>query len=435
MTATRSWLPFALAIAAFISPAAAQQPNWTAETSDPNRLGWMRGSPPPPDRIITFADGRYFSFPQMRWTVCNFRDLMPTRVVSRGTGAPTPWPRAINPAIADVSFEVSGENRRMTVRESLDAAFADGFVVVHDGRIVFEHYAGCLSDGGTHGAMSMTKSMVGLLAEILIAEGRLDPAARVTAYVPELSPSAFGDATVREVMDMTTAIVFSEDYANPDADIWRHAAAGNPLPKPADYRGPRSYHEFLVTVRKDGRHGEAFGYRTPNTDVLGWIVARVGGMPVTDLLSEKIWRPMGAETDAYLSVDSTGTPFAGGGMTANLRDLARIGQLLLDEGRLGDRQILPVAVVRSIRAGGSREAFEKAGYRQLSGWSYRSMWWVTHNANGAYMARGVHGQSLYVDPAARVVIARFASHPTAGNAAIDPVTLPAYAEIVRALRR
>ncbi|MFM7788010.1 MAG: serine hydrolase, partial [Microcystis panniformis] len=137
---------------------------------------------------------------------------------------------------------------------------------------------------------------------------------------------------------MTTALDYSEDYADPKAEVWQHAAAGNPLPKPEGYTGPSTYFQFLQTVQKKGEHGQSFGYKTINTDVLGWLIARVTGQPLTEVLSEKIWSQIGADIDAYFTVDSIGTPFAGGGLNAGLRDLARFGQMILDEGKVGDRQ-------------------------------------------------------------------------------------------------
>jgi hypothetical protein len=304
---------------------------------------------------------------------------------------------------------------------------------MHKGRVVYEFYSGCLDASKRHGAMSMTKSFVGLLGEMLVAEGQLDADQLVKNYIPELSESAFGDATVRQVLDMTTGLKYSEDYADPDVEVWQHAATGNPLPKPDDYTGPRTYFEFLQTVEKEGEHGASFAYKTINTDVLGWLISRVTGQPITEVLSEKIWSKIGADQDAFISVDSIGTPFAGGGLNAGLRDIARFGQMLLEDGKVGEQQVVPAVVIQTICAGGDRQAFKDAGYSLLAGWSYRSMWWVTHNEHGALMARGVHGQSLYIDPEASMVIARFASHPVAGNAAIDPTTLPAYEAVADVL--
>ena len=382
---------------------------------------------------MRFDDGSYFRFPALRWSVSHFRELMPTVNVSRGLGAPVPLPRALRADIDGLRFTPLGAKEPMTWAESLAANYTDGIVVLHRGRVVYERYFGALTEQGQHGAMSITKSFTGTLGAMLVAEGTLDPSRRVADYVPELAASAFGSATVRQVLDMTTGLRFSEDYADPNAEVWAHAQAGSPLPKPKDYAGPRSYYEYLQTVQLEGRHGDAFAYRTVNSDALGWIIARVTGRSVAALLSERIWSRLGAEQDAYMTVDSTGTPFAGGGLNTGLRDLARFGEMLRNGGRHNGQQIVPRAVVDDIRRGGDREAFVHAGYTLLQGWSYRNMWWVTHGANGAFMARGVHGQRLYVNPGAGVVIARYASHPVASNAANDPTTLPAFDALARHL--
>ena len=399
---------------------------WTSKNSDPGLFNWMVGSPPPDDRIIRFEDGTYFQFPQMRWSVCHFDQLMPTKRVSRGLSAPIPLQRDTIQGLNKLTFIPMNGETPMTWAEAFEANFTDGIVVLHHGKIVYERYSGAFAPEGRHAAMSLTKSYVGLLAEILIEEGKLNEGKRVREYIPQLADSAFGDATVRQVLDMTTGLAYSEDYADPKAEVWMHAAAGNPLPKPKDYSGPRTYFEFLQTVNKKGEHGKAFGYKTVNTDVLGWLISRLTGKSLTEVFSVRIWSRLGMEQDAFFTVDSIGTPFAGGGLSAGLRDMARFGQMMLDEGRFAGKQIIPGRVIERIRDGGSKEAFAKAGYKTLHGWSYRSMWWISHNEHGAYMGRGVHGQSLYIDPMAEMVIARFASNPVAGNAKNDPITLPAF---------
>jgi len=403
--------------------------------SDPARLGWMVGSPPPPDRILRFEDGSYFTFPALRWSVSNFRQLMPTVNVSRGIGAPLILEQSFRGDIDAMTFLPIGSDRPMSWRESLLANYTDGIIVLHRGQTVYERYFGVLKPEGQHAAMSVTKTFIGTLAAMMVADGTLQSERKVADYVPELKRSAFGNATVRQLMDMTTGIRFSEDYADPTAEVWMHAAAGNPLPKPKDYDGPRSYYEFLQTVQPEGVHGDAFHYRTANTDALGWVLARVSGRSIAQLLSERIWSRLGAEQDAYMSVDSTGTPFAGGGLNMGLRDLAKFGEMVRKNGRFNRQQIIPEAAVADIRKGADPRRFAKAGYKLLDGWSYRSMWWVTHNEHGVFMARGVHGQALYIDPAAEMVIARFASHPEAANAANDPTTLPAFHALGRFLMR
>lgn len=412
----------------------AQSAALSAEESDPRVLGWMEGFPPPPEKLVMQPDSNFFSFPKLRWTVCHLRELLPTEQVSRGLGGPNPLEYALDEAAIDaLTFTPMGSKESMTWKESLSTNYTDGMLILHKGKIVYERYFGCLDETGKHGAMSMTKSMTGLLAETLVAEGKLDENALVSTIIPELTDSAFGNATVRQVMDMTTGLAYSENYSDPKADIWVYSAAASPLPKPKDYKGPDGYFEYLQTVKPEGKHGEAFGYKTINSDALGWIISRVSGKEVTELLSERIWSRMGAEQDAYITVDGKGVPFAGGGLSAGLRDLGRVGQLMLNEGKINGQQLFPARVVANIRAGGDKEAFQKGGFKTLAGGSYRSMWWVFHNKHGAFAARGVHGQTIYVDPTADMVLVRFASFPHAKNGLIDPTSLPAYQAVAEYL--
>lgn len=298
---------------------------------------------------------------------------------------------------------------------------------------MFERYFGALTAANQHASMSVTKSFTGTLGAALLADGLLDENTAVLDYVPELVGSAFADATIRQLLDMTTALHYSENYSDPNAEAWKFSATGNPTPQP-DYSGPVGYFEYLQTVQKEREHGEAFGYKTVNADALGWIIARVTGKSVASLLADKVWSRIGMEQAAYYQVDTKGIPFAGGGLSAGLRDMARFGELVRNEGEWQGEQILPRAAILDIKKGGSQEAFTKAGFSGLEGWSYRNMWWVTHNADGAFAARGVHGQTIYIDPRAEMLVVRYASHPLAANAASDPYSLPAYAAVAHHLQ-
>ena len=397
-----------------------------AQASDPMTLGWMQGQPPAPDKTISPGDPDAFSFPKLRWTFCHFNQLMPVAAVDRGPEAAAALPEALDPAIGDVVFTPLGGGEQMTWDAAFEANYSDGVIVLHHGRVVYERYGGCLTPEGLHGAMSVTKSLAGLMAEALIVEGRLDEAAPITSLIPELKDSAFGDATVRQVLEMTTALDYSEDYADPEADVWTYSAAGSAFPKGPDYTGPRGIYEALEGIRKDGAHGDAFGYKTPNADGVGWLVARVTGRSVADHLSQTVWSKLGQRREAYYTVDALGTPFTGGGFNANLRDMARYGQMILDGGRVGDEQVVPEPAIARLRQGGDPAKFAKAGYDLLSGWSYQGQWWITHDDHDSFAARGVHGQTIWIDPRADMVIVRFASHPVAANAASDPTSLPAY---------
>ena len=421
------------------APLAAASQTLTAQESDPRVLGWMEGFPPPPDKLITQPDSNYFSFPKLRWSVCHLREFLPTEQISRGTGAPRPLSYLPPADFADMrqqidalTFLPQNSDTPMTWEDSLYANYTDGMLILHKGQVVYERYFGCLDGDGQHAAMSMTKSVTGLLAEILVAEGALDDTLLVRDVIPEIGDSAFATATVRQVMDMTTWVKYSENYSDPNADIWLYSAAASPLPKPEGYDGPNGYWEYLQQVAPEGEHGAEFHYKTINSDMLGWIISRVSGMEVTELASARLWRPMGAEQDAYQTVDGKGVPFAGGGISAGLRDLGRLGQLVLDEGRIGERQLFPAEVTQKIAAGGDRAVFG-TGFPTIGAGSYTSQWWVFHNDHGAFAARGVHGQTIYIDPTAEMMLVRFASYPRAQNGFIDPTSLPAYQAVAEFL--
>ncbi|WP_459199468.1 serine hydrolase domain-containing protein [Ralstonia pseudosolanacearum] len=404
------------------APVVPEQRPLTAAESDPVRMGWMRGFPPAPDRIIRF-DLAGNLFPRTRYSFSHMREFVPTRTVWRGDGPVSRLPRAERD-IGGAPF-TDAEGRRRTFADMLALTYTDGILVMHRGQVVYERYFGALDAHTPHIAMSMTQSFVGTLAAMLAADGRLDPAAPVTQYVPEFKDSAYGDATVRQVMDMTVGVRYSEHDADPDADVWRYARAGGMLPRPAGDPGPANLYDYLKTLRKEGEHGAAFADKTVNAEVLAWIVRRASGQSLTALLSARIWQPMGAQGDAYFTLDSIGTE-SGGGLNTTLADLARFAEMLRNDGRFNGRQILPRVVIDDIRRGGDPARFAQAGYATLPGYSYRDMWWVSGDDHHTFEARGIHGQRIYIDPVAQMTIVRYASHPIAANAVNDPVTHRAY---------
>lgn len=400
-----------------------------ARASCPVALGWMQGEAPPEARRIRFDDGTAYQFPQLRWSFCNLDRLVPTATVPRGDAPPWGLPSRLRDDIDALSFQPVASRVRTTWAQAMDDTYTDGVLVLHRGRVVHERYQGGLGPAQRHTAMSVTKSVVGLLAAMLVHDGELDEHAQLTHYEPALAATGFAGATVGQALDMTTALDYSEDYADPRAGIWRHTQAGGVLPRPPGYDGPRSFSAFLRTVGPAGPHGHAFGYRTVNTDALAAVMRRVTGLDLAAHLSQRLWRRLGAEHDAFFTVDSEGTPFAGGGLNTTLRDLARLGEMLRNDGWADGRQLVPAAVLARIRAGGCPECFARARQPMMRGWSYRAMWWITHNPHGAWMARGVHGQTLYIDPVAEMVVARYASHPLPANLASDPTALRGWAAL------
>jgi CubicO group peptidase (beta-lactamase class C family) len=406
-----------------------------ADASDPDTLGWMQGSPPPPAKQIRFADDRFFEFPQIRWSLAHMRELAPTAAIWRGNAAPSDLgavPRDLAPSIDALAF-ADMHGRKLSWAQSLKDTYTDGIVVLHRGRRIYERYFGALQAHRPHACFSITKSYAATLAATLLHERALDETKAVSYYLPEMIGTAFEDASLRHVLDMQIGVKYSELYADPKAHIWDYARAGGMRPRPPGYQGSDNFYEYLRTLRKEGAHGAAFAYKTVNTEVLCWVMKRVTGAALEELLSRRIWSQIGCEEDGYLTVDSIGVAMGGGGMSASLRDLCRFGELLRCEGAWHGKQVIPAEVIADIRRGAEPAKFAMAGYTLLPGYSYRNMWWVSHNELGVFEARGIHGQRLYIAPKAELVIARFCSHPIATSAANDPVTLPAFAAMSQLL--
>ena len=405
-----------------------------ADASDPNALGWMQGSPPQPAQLIRFQDDRFLEFPQIRWTLSHMRELAPTTAVWRGDGRPSDLgvaPR-LEASIEALAF-TDLQGRNLTWAQSLQGTYTDGIIVLHRGRRIYERYFGALQAQRPHACFSITKSYAATLAATLLHERVLDETQTVSHYLPEMIGTAYEDATLRQVLDMQIGVDYSELYADPNAHIWDYGRAGGLRPRGPDYAGPGNFYEYLRTLRKQGAHGAAFAYKTINTEVLCWVMKRVTGIALQDMLSERIWSRIGCEEDGYLTVDTIGVAMGGGGLSASLRDLCRFGELMRCDGAWQGRQVLPAEVTADIRRGADPAKFAMAGYTLLPGYSYRNMWWVSHNSLGVFEARGIHGQRLYIVPKAELVIARFCSHPVASSAANDSITLPAFAAMSRLL--
>lgn len=405
------------------------------EASDPQRLNLMRGSPPPVGQRIRFEDDEFYRFPQIRWSLSHMRELVPTTSIWRGVGAPAPLALNDRSAAIDALQFNTLDGRQSDWRQSLYDTYTDGILVMHRGRCVYERYFGELQPQRPHACFSITKSYAATVAAMLLHEGVLDESKLIPFYLPEMQNTAYGDASLRQVLDMQVGVQYSETYADPLAEIWKYGRAGGMRPRPAGYTGPTNFYDYLVSLQKQGAHGEAFAYKTINTEVLCWVMTRVSGVAWSQLLSERLWSRLGCEEDGYVSVDSIGVAMGGGGLNATLRDMARFGELMRCEGAIGTRQVIPAAVIADIKGGADPEKFDAAGYTLLPGYSYRNMWWVAPRSAGLIEGRGIYGQRLYIATREELVVARFASHPIATSAANDPITLPAFAALGRALSR
>jgi CubicO group peptidase (beta-lactamase class C family) len=404
------------------STAFAEPPKTAAE------MGIMQGSPP--EKLIDIS--KWDKGPDNRWAFQHISEIIPTANISRGSGTPT--------ALTRMPLDISGlvfknhDGKEMTIKEMLDATYTDGFIVLQDGKVLFEKYYNGMTPGTRHLLMSVSKSVTGTLAGKLVMDGRLNPDSKVVDYIPELKESpGFAEATVREVLDMTTSIVFSEDYADPNAEVVFHEEA-------TAWRGrtpiaDKGLFAFAKTIKKDKReHGELFHYASINTDVLGWLIERASGQRYIDFMRDAVWSKLGAEHDAQISVDYRGAAVANGGYCITLRDLARFSQMVLDDGFYNGQQIIESGWIDNIRFNGKNSAWKPTKYGKI--WPdgfYRNQWYITKDDQESLFAIGVNGQHIWINPTNRVVIVKYSSWPISADAESGAMTISGMDAIARQL--
>ncbi len=350
--------------------------------------------PPPPEAQVTLANWR--TAPFNRWAFRHVRELIPTAEIPNDPAAVRPLPEA---PMSVPGFEEMAEG-------------CDALLVLHRGRIVAERYGEGMTAETPHILMSVSKSLSGLLAGILADAGRLDAEAPVSRYVPEIEDTVYRGATVRHLLDMRVGILFDEDYLATSGPIvaYRQATGWNPVDPAAPPPDLRSFYSRLTEA--DGEHGGRFHYVSTNTDLLAWVIERAAGERYADLMSRLLWAPAGAGRPACITVDRLGAPRAAGGMCVTARDLARIGQAMVEGGSRDGRQVLPQGWIDDIERAGDPEAWDAGDFAPFfpgRAMHYRSQCYVLRGANPLIFGIGIHGQNLYVDRRAETVVVRLSS--------------------------
>ena len=380
--------------------------------------GMMVGFPPSPETQVTLANWR--QHPYSTWAFSNVRELLPTANIAHDPANV----RTLGTALEDLGHVDLGDG--MTLARYLDATWTDGYVVLQDGAVVHETYRNAAGPTQPHILMSVSKSMLGVLAGILAHKGKLDLSAPVTVYVPEVRSTAWNKATVQNVLDMRVGILFDEDYEATSGPIveYRKSTGWNPLGPGDTPSDLRSF--FSQLTETDGPHEGRFHYVSPNTDLAAWIIERATGTRYADLMSQHLWQPMGAGDSAYITVDRLGAPRAAGGMCVTARDLARVGQLIVDGGMAGTTQVIAPEWIDDLFNAGDPAAWAKGDfvdYFNGRDMHYRNKWYVLRGDRPMAFGSGIHGQNLWVLPHERVVIAKTSSRPMAQDAATGALNL------------
>jgi CubicO group peptidase (beta-lactamase class C family) len=369
-------------------------------------MGIMQGFPPPPEKRPSLANWDLAPF--NRWSFLNTRKLFPTVAVAHDSATARALPQNLQ-ELGDLSFsDATGD--AMTINAWLDHSYTDGFVVLHKGAVVFERYANDMTAASAHLGQSVSKSLVGALAGVLQATGAITRDALVTDYVPELSGSGYGGATLGDVLDMRSGVRFTEDYGLVGSDMtWIDIASGwRPIPKGT--RRP-SIRDVMADLPKVRDHASPFSYRSIETDAIAWVLERATGQNLAQLCADYIWQPMGAEHDGFFTIDAEGTALADGGFNATLRDYARLGDLIRSNGKAGSRQVLPESWVDNLFTQAEPSQFGTPYTDLAPNGAYRDFWWIHDPQARIAMARGVFGQMIYVDQGRETVVAKLSTWP------------------------
>jgi CubicO group peptidase (beta-lactamase class C family) len=379
---------------------------------------------------VTLATWR--TAPYVRWSFVNVAELVPSAVIEAG-------PSQSEPPLVDPAWllceKVELSKGITTIGSFLQSCDTDSLVVMKSGKVIADHHAPLHHPENRHIIFSISKSLTAILAGILEDEGKLDPAAPVTDYVPEMAASAYADATVRQVLDMRVSVDIEETYLDPLSAYgrYRRAMLWNP---PLSGEEPETMLGFLGTLQKGaGPHGGPLRYRSPNSDLLGIIVERASGQRYADFIRDRLWRGMGAHSAGLVTVDRVGTARAAGGVSMTARDLARVGEMMRTGGVGPHGRVVSKRWVRDTLGGGDRAAWKAGDFPHFfKDGSYRNKWYSSGLPSGVFCAIGIHGQWLYVDPAAEVTIVRFSSQPLPVDDPVDLDCLRLFAAIAERVR-
>lgn len=375
----------------------------------------MQGFPPPEGQRATLANWR--NRPFNAWSFQHVRELIPSADIAHD-------PDNIR-APGTATVDLAG----LDVEAVMADTDADAIVVLRNGDLAYEHYRNGMNHRSLHILMSVSKSVLGLVAGTLVERGEIDLDGPVADLIPEVANTAYRGVTIRQLLDMRAGVLFEEDYLATEGPIieYRYAMNWNQLPpgrKPGDLRS-----FFSCLTEGDGPHGGRFHYVSPNTDLLGWAFERATGQRYADLLSERLWRPMGAGAPAYITVDPIGAPRAAGGLCMTARDLARIGALMAD----GGGGVIPESWIDDIERAGDADAWKVGDFSDhFPGvpMHYRSKWYVARGEKPMIHALGIHGQYLFIDRARGLSVAWFSSQ----HAPLNDVGTGKALQLVNAIR-
>ena len=337
--------------------------------------------------------------------------LFDTVRIKRGSEEPSILPQKLQSLDSIQIQDIEGQNQ--TFQEMLSSTHTDAFLVLKDGKIIFEEYFNEMKQDSFHLMNSITKSFIGMLVGVLSDKGIFHITEKVAKYVPELSEGSFSETTIQSALDMSSAVKFEENYDDPLCDFWKESAVVGWRPDLVDEHSPSSLLDFAMSLKeKEQEEVGGYHYRSVLTNVVAMVVERATNENLKHLLEKHIWRKLKTEQDAVIVVDKEGLPFAGAGMNACARDLARFGQMILNDGAHEGEQIVSKEWIDATRKGDDdyKERFARSDHGEmLPGGHYKNYMWVANPEE--MMCIGIYGQTIHINRNTGVVIVKFSSFP------------------------
>lgn len=319
----------------------------------------------------------------------------------------TPW--RLDSAPATPAFTYSVDGQRYAFEDVFERTFTNALLIIKNDRLVFERYRNYTGQSTRFLSMSMAKSLTSILIGAALQDGAIKSIdEQIVAYAPELRGSAYDGATIEDLLLMKSGVDASDNY---------RPEPGSPLAQAREdsmVMNRTRVLEQAKTAKRADAPGKTFRYYTMNTNVLGRVLEAATGKPLAQYMSERLWKPLGAEAGGFWMADGPegiGKPINGMGFNATARDYARVGLMMLHEGKANGRQIVPAAWVKKSTV---PEDPEPASAEFGMGYQYQ--WWTLVNSN-AYMAVGLQGQFIYVDPDTRTVVVKLSYFPLANQTA------------------
>lgn len=281
-------------------------------------------------------------------------------------------------------------------------------LVLRQGKICYEQYALTGGPDVPWFSWSMAKSFVSALVGIALEEGAIDSIEDpITAYVQELEGSAYDGVQIKDILQMSSGASWNEDYSDKNSDINRFARV---------FAFGGSFTKFAASLKPARAPGKYKLYNSVDTEVLGLLLAAATGKPVTAYMYEKLWNPLGAESEANWILDSDGVEMSFGGLSATARDYAKLGELYRNGGRWQGQQVVPEDWVRAsvtpdaphLQPNAVLPPEAPSGYGQDLGYGYQ--WWVLDGEEGEFAAMGVYNQFIYVNPARELTIVKLSAN-------------------------